>query len=212
MAVRHTPRDPHAIAGDEAWGDPLDELEALFWSFEPIPGHRVELLEGQIVVSPLAVFWHGQVVAWLLQQFRDVCEANGWEQAPGCDLVLPPTRDIAEPDHVVARDPGQFSNLEPEVPVEHMLLVSEVVSPSSKRADREVKRLSYAKAGIPFYLLVDRLAEPFTITLFSGPSADGYARADAVVAGPGGGALHIPEPFGMTLDATTLPIPRGNAK
>jgi Uma2 family endonuclease len=99
--------------------------------------------------------------------------------------------------------------LESAVPVEHVLLVSEVVSPSSKRADREVKPLSYAKAGIPFYLLVDRFVEPATITLFSEPSEGGYAKAEAVPAGPDGGKLWVPDPFSITLDAATLPLPRG---
>jgi Uma2 family endonuclease len=144
---------------------------------------------------------------WLIRLFDQSCSENGWEQSPGNDLVLPPARDIAEPDHLIMKDPEEFSDMESTVPVEHVLLVSEVVSPFSKRADREVKWLSYAKAGIPLYLLVDRFVEPIIITLFSAPGQDGYANTDAIPAGPGGGKLNIPAPFGMTLDAATMPIP-----
>ena len=76
----------------------------------------------------------------------------------------------------------------------YAILVSEVVSPASKRTDRELKRRSYAKAGIPFYLLVDRFVQPMTITLFSEPVKGDYAKSDVVPAGPGGGKLYVPDP------------------
>jgi Uma2 family endonuclease len=213
MAVMDVPRTKHRNAGGEprpsaqaaAVDDPLAELEALFWKLDLGPRHRVELLEGRIVVSPKPVFWHELVVTWLMRQFDPVCQENGWEQTPGADLVLPPTRDIIEPDHIVVKDPEKFSNAESEVPIDHVLLVSEVVSPSSIRTDREVKPVSCAKAGVPFYLLVDRFAEPMTVTLFSEPGKDGYGKAVSVPAGPGGGKLVLPEPFGITIDASTLP-------
>ena len=89
-------------------------------------------------------------------------------------------------------------------------LVIEVVSPgkSDRECDRETKFRAYASAGIPFYLLVDRFAEPVTITLFSEPGQDGYGKADAVASGPGGGELRVPDPFGIVVDATTMPMPR----
>jgi Uma2 family endonuclease len=217
----HVPRTRHTTSGprpagpeprDEALTEPedaLDKLEALFWSLGEIPGHRTEILEGQIVVSPSPVLWHNRVVTWLIRQFDQTCDANGWEHGPGVDVPLPPTRDIAEPDYLILKDPEKFSDVERIVPVDHVLLVSEVVSPSSKRADREVKWLSYAKAAIPFYLLVDRFVQPVTITLFSEPGQDGYGRADAVQAGPGVGKLHVPSPFDVTLDTSLMPMPRG---
>ena len=64
--VRHTEPTPYVSRrGDERiWpgADPVDELEEVFWSLGEIPGHRTELLEGQIIVSPSAVFWHNHVV------------------------------------------------------------------------------------------------------------------------------------------------------
>jgi hypothetical protein len=84
-------------------------------------------------------------------------------------------------------------------------LVAEICSRSSLRADREVKPLSCAKAGIPFYLLVDRFTQPMSLTLMSEPSEKGYVRAVRVTAGPGGGKIDIPAPIGMTIDASKLP-------
>jgi hypothetical protein len=42
------------------------------------------------------------------------------------------------------------------------------------------------------------------ITLFAGPSRRGYLRTEALAFGD---KLHLPEPFGITLD--TLGMPRG---
>ena len=219
MGVMHAPRIRHATHAPRSAGptppadaghpadDTLDDLEALFSSLDEIPGHRIELLEGQIVVSPRALRWHSRVSIWLLYQFAQVCEANGWDQYPDSELGLPPTREIVVPDQIIIKDPETFTDQESVVPVQYALLVSEIVSRSSKRADREVKWLSYAKAGVPLYLLVDRFVEPVTITLFSQPGSDGYATADAVPAGPGGGKLSIPAPFDITLDTATMPMP-----
>lgn len=190
--------------------DPQAELEELFWELD-IPGHRVELLEGRIVVSPLAVTWHQVVVTWLIAQFIPVCNANGWAQTPGSDLALPLTREIIEPDHVIIKDLGACPQTESEVPLDQILLVSEVISPSSMRADREVKPLSCAKAGIPLYLFGDRFTQPWSVTLLSEPGEDGYAKAESVPAGSGGGALRVPEPFGISIDAATVPEFRGTS-
>lgn len=219
MAVMDVPRSQQRSAGREPWpaaqaadvGDAQVELEELFWTLD-IPGHRVELLEGRIVVSPLAVTWHQVVATWLIRQFVTVCDANGWDQTPGSDLALPPTREIIEPDHVIIKDLDACSDDESEVPLDQILLVSEIISPSSKRADREVKPLSCAKAGIPIYLLVDRFTQPMSITLLSEPGDEGYGKTESVVAGPGGGALLVPEPFGITIDAATVPEFRGTAR
>jgi hypothetical protein len=106
----------------------------------------------------------------------------------------------------------EYQHGESEVPLDRILLVSEIISPSSKRADREVKPLSCAKAGIPLYLLVDSFAQPMSITLLSEPGGAGYGKVDSVAAGPGGGTLRVPEPLGITIDAGTVPMFRGGAR
>jgi Uma2 family endonuclease len=220
MAIMDVPRTKHRRAGRDPWSaaqaadvdDPQAEIEELFWRLDLGPRRRVELLEGQIVVSPKPVFWHERVVTWMILQFVSACDANGWQQTPGADLRLPPTREIIEPDYVIIKDLDACSDNDSEVPLDQILLVSEIVSPSSKRADREVKPLSCAKAGIPLYLLVDRFTQPMSITLLSEPGEDGYGKAESVPAGPGGATLRVPEPFGITIDAATVPEFRGTAR
>jgi Uma2 family endonuclease len=214
MVVMEVPRSSHRADGGESLSTAsaadddaraLQELEELFWTLDYGPAHRVELLEGRIAVSPKPAYWHERVVIWLVRGFDPACEANGWQPTAGADLPLPPTGDIIEPDYLVVRDPDAFSNERSAVPADQVLLVAEICSRSSLRADREVKPLSCARAGIPLYLLVDRLTQPMSLTLMSEPGENGYVRAVRVAAGPGGGKLDIPAPFKITLDASKLP-------
>ena len=124
MVVMDVPRTGHRAAAHTAdVDDPLAELEELFWTLD-LPGHRVELLEGQIVVSPMSAVWHGRVANWLARQFHSVCQAKGWDQSPGSNLLLPPTRDIIVPDQVIFKDPDA-ATAESVIPVGQVLLVSE---------------------------------------------------------------------------------------
>ena len=82
-----------------------------------------------------------------------------------------------------------------------MLLVAEVVSPSSQRQDRVVKARAYAQGQIPLYLLIDPLAEPVAVTLFTDPGQNGYGGCEQVQAGQ---ALPLPEPFGISVSVDKL--------
>jgi Uma2 family endonuclease len=108
------------------------------------------------------------------------------------------------PDRTIY-DPGSLDRKQSGLPIGHVRLAAEVVSKESKRADRELKPLSCARAGIPVYLCVDRFVSPVTVTVLSEPGPDGYHKQESGPAGPGAGKPFIPEPFGTVLDLTTLP-------
>jgi Uma2 family endonuclease len=227
MVAVEVPRTRHRTGPDESWPDAyvggageqprrtreeedaLRALEDLFWTLDVGDKYQVELLEGRIEVSARPARWHERVVMWLIRGFDPVCEANGWDPTPSADVPLSPTGDIIEPDYIIARDPSALSDEKSLVPADQVLLVAEVCSPSSLRQDRAVKPTRCASAGIPLYLLIDRFTQPMTITLMSEPWKSGYSRIETVQAGPNGGKLRIPEPFGITIDASTMPEFRG---
>jgi Uma2 family endonuclease len=184
-----------------------DGLWELFETLDLGELYRIEFIEGRIVVSGVPYVWHERVITWLRDQFADTRRSRGWEESGGSALILETRWTCVQPDLVIFKDPDSIPMLRSEIPLEHALLVAEITSADSRRVDREVKPDSCAKAGIPCYLLVDRFTKPMSITVFSGPGPDGYAGAETVPAGPGGGKLHIPAPFGITLDMTAMPMP-----
>jgi Uma2 family endonuclease len=194
-------------------GSGWDEVEP-----EPVPvqglldlrdridtGHRrAEVIEGQLIVSPMPVIWHEKVCHWLVLTFLEACTANDWFPDTAGEIQLPPTGDLVEPDLMILRDGGTLPDLESRRPLDRVLLAAEVISASSVRIDREVKPRACALAGIPLYLLVDRFTKPVTVSLHSEPGPNGYAKVKTVTAGE---KLLVPAPFDLTLDTSSLPHP-----
>jgi Uma2 family endonuclease len=166
--------------------------------------HRAEIIDGELVVSPIPVIWHERVCRWLERSFDGACEASDWFPDRAGEILLPPTGDLICPDFMILSDAGTLPELESLRPLDRVLLAAEVVSPSSIRRDREVKPRACALAGIPLYLLVDRFTKPVTISLHSEPGASRYARVKTVTAGD---KLRLPAPFDLTLDTSSLPLP-----
>jgi Uma2 family endonuclease len=200
MAVMYAPDTDTRESGR----DPIDELLALRESLD-FGKCKDEILEGRLIVSPLPVLWHERACQWLYEELRETARAKGWFLSRGAEIELPPTRDRIQPDLTVITDSDQLPMLENLIPVSHVLLVAEVISPSGVREDREVKPRACAAAGVPFYFLVDRLTSPATVTLHASPGKDEYAETHSV---PVGAKLVLPEPFALTLDTSALPLPR----
>jgi Uma2 family endonuclease len=167
---------------------------------------RAEFIEGTIVVSGIPCWWHEDAVMWLVEHLLATSRARGWKVAASGGLEgLPEPARLIRPDLLIC-DLDSARNDTADTPLSTVQLVAEVVSKGSKRADRELKPLSCARAGIPVYLCVDRFVSPATVTAFSEPGPDGYQRQETVQAGPGGGKLTVPEPFDVVLDLASLPM------
>ncbi len=154
------------------WGKPLtyDDLQSM-----PDDGHRRELIDGVLVVTPAPGTAHQACVVQLVAKLTAGAAAMGAVVlcAP-YDYVVGPTT-VLQPDVLVARreDLGE-ARLE-----RSPLLVVEVLSPSTRLTDLGTKRLAYEAAGVPAYWLVDP-AEPSLTVLRLGE--DGYAEETRVVA------------------------------
>lgn len=205
MAVMHLP-----AAQSPGWAEVPPESRAIANLRElreriEIGKQNAEILEGRLVVSPKPVLWHEQACVWLDRVLQAVCDENRWFIDRAGEIDLPATDDLIEPDLVVLSDLDRFSNLESLLPLDHVLLVAEVVSRSSIREDRQVKPRACALAGIPLYVLVDRFTSPLTVSVLASPGPDGYATGSTVKAGE---TLRLPPPFDVSLDTATLPVPR----
>jgi Uma2 family endonuclease len=125
------------------------DLEAM-----PEDGHRYELVDGCLVVTPAPSPRHQTVVLELAVLLRASCP-------PGLQVLVAPL-DVAlaedsvlQPDVLVARRSDLTDRDLPAAPV----LAVEVASPSTLRIDVTLKMARYESAGCPSYWVVDP-AEP----------------------------------------------------
>jgi Uma2 family endonuclease len=120
----------------------------------PDDGNRYEVVHGELLVTPAPRLWHQELIGRLL---RDVGEYLDHE--PVGHLLLSPADISWGPDVLVQPDLfvaplDQVRTLDWRT-VKDLLLVVEVLSPSSTRADRFTKRRLYQERGIPAYWMVD---------------------------------------------------------
>lgn len=126
-----------------------DQVRAL-----PDDGNRYEVVHGELLVTPAPRALHQEIVRRLLVAL------SGYLQSEPVGHVLLAPADISwGPDTMV--QPDVFV-----VPVEQartldwrqmrtLLLVVEVLSPSSARSDRFTKRTEYQRQRVPVYWIVD---------------------------------------------------------
>lgn len=119
----------------------------------PDDGIKYELIDGELLVTPTPRVRHQDGVMELFRLLdswvrdHDVGRCYG---LPG-DLEIEPGQ-VNEPDLFVI-PPGPRHERWEDLP--RPLLVIEVVSPSTARHDRGLKRRFYQRAGIPEYWIVD---------------------------------------------------------
>ncbi len=140
-----------------------------FWTAEmvqamPADGMRHETVYGELFVSPSPRLWH-ELVAERLQRHLSAyltVEPVGLSFKPiadiswGSDVLVQPDIFVAPFEEVRTLDWSRVKSL---------LLVAEILSPSTARADRFAKRILYQRVGIPCYWVIDadrRHAEVWT--------------------------------------------------
>ncbi|MEU2288892.1 Uma2 family endonuclease [Streptomyces sp. NPDC013178] len=197
----HGPYDDPDDDSDADSGVPSHEGASVEQVFQLISatapkGWRVELIEGEICVTPPANGEHEEIVSELTEQVIDRRRDRSLRNYTGIGLNLPGASVTGHvvPDLAVAPK-GTFDDKEEWHDPSAVLLVAEVTSTSTADRDREKKILGYARAGIPVYLLIDR--EAGEVTVHSEPSGDQYAKASKCKLGL---TVPLPAPLGFDLD------------
>jgi Uma2 family endonuclease len=126
------------------------DLEAMFDGGEPDDGHRYELIDGVLVVSPSPRVLHQRVVGRLFRELDSVCPDHLETFVASLDVVLAEDT-VLVPDVLVAR---RADLVEKNLPAPPMLAV-EVLSTSTRLFDYTVKRARLETAGVPAYWIVD---------------------------------------------------------
>jgi Uma2 family endonuclease len=159
----------------------------------PDDGNRYEVVYGELLVTPAPRPWHQVVVQRLA-----VALANYLEREPA-GLVLSSPADISWGEDVLVQ-PDVFVAPREEVRtltwsgIRTLLLVAEVLSPSSVKGDRFLKRLRYREAGVPLYWVVD--ADERVVEVWTPKDEFPTFERERLVWRPAGAR----EPFGLELE------------
>lgn len=158
----------------------------------PESNERVELLDGEVVVSPSPTGWHQELVGRLYVAIKSWAEGRESPVFVGLgpyDVRFAPGR-ILQPDLFVALTSPPFDAPGPLDRVPE--LVAEVLSPNAAY-DRVTKRLIYGAAGVAEYWVVEPSG------LVERWRGDGLGEADELVE-----SLETPLLPGFALDLRRL--------
>jgi Uma2 family endonuclease len=125
----------------------VDDLEGL-----PEDGHRRELLDGVLLMSPSPTDLH-QDIAWRLAAALDATIPDGYRVTQAVEVRISQRRSFI-PDVLVVVSRGA-DRPRGWYPPHEVAIAVEIVSQSSRAMDRITKPALYAQAGIPHYWRIE---------------------------------------------------------
>ena len=173
-----------------SWGAPFTEDDL---ADRPDDGHRYELIDGALFVTPAPNVRHQDCVGALYVLLRAA-------RRPEHKVIMAPfdvrfsEMTVVEPDVLVTTRVDVTPSRLEVAP----LLVVEVLSPSTRHIDLGTKRLVYEAAGVPAYWLVDPDVPSVTVLELD---AGHYVERATVT---GGEPFHATVPFPVTVVAVDL--------
>jgi len=130
-----------------------------YWTAEmvrqlPDDGNRYEVVHGELLVTPAPRFDHQLLVTriavtianYLAHESVGIMLTSPADISWGRDVLVQPDVFVVPHDEAKSREWSGIRSL---------LLVVEILSPSTARADRFTKRHRYQEAGVPLYWIVD---------------------------------------------------------
>lgn len=156
-----------------------------------------ELAEGVVQVSPHSGTRHQRVVMLLCRQLDDQLPA-GWESIHQVEVVIGPRTPatVRAPD-VVLISVDRLKETPEYLNAADVVLAMEVVSPGSRRLDNVTKLNEYARAGIPYFWIIDPDGGP-TLTAYELIDGD-YRTVDTVT-----GRFDVERPFPLSINIKAL--------
>jgi Uma2 family endonuclease len=143
------------MALDLSWGAPFTEDHL---AERPDDGHRYELVDGTLLVTPAPNFRH-QTCVLKLGMLLYSARPDEYRVAIAPFDVRLSASTVLQPDVLVARTTDVAEDRVEGAP----LLAIEVLSGSTRRTDLGTKRLVFEEAGVPAYWLVDPDAPSLTV-------------------------------------------------
>jgi Uma2 family endonuclease len=159
----------------------------------PDDGHRYELIDGSLIVTPAPSSAHQTCVLELSVVLHAACPRDLKVLFAPFDVALA-VATVVQPDILVARR-SDFT--ERDLPAPPVLAV-EVLSPSTRKIDLTLKRATYEAAGCPSYWVVDPVDPTVTVWELQDGKYVETVRATA------GSVVHVTAPFELSFDPADL--------
>lgn len=140
----------------------------------PDDGHRYELLDGSLIVTPAPRFLHQELSGGLFALLRSKMPADLVVLCAPFDVMLDDLT-VLQPDILVAPRTAFTTRNLPVAP----LLAIEILSPSTRAIDLGAKKLRYESAGCANYWAIDPDEPSITAWLLIGGAFAAPVRATA---------------------------------
>jgi Uma2 family endonuclease len=161
----------------------------------PDDGHRYEIIDGALIMTPAPSPLHQIVLANLVSVLTACCPEDLRVLFAPLDVAIAPDT-VMQPDLLVARRADFTQRDLPKAP----LLAVEVLSPSTRRIDLMLKWSRFEAAGCPSYWVVD----PDTPSLIAWELQDGaYAQVAKVT---GTEPARLTSPYDVTVVPADLTL------
>ncbi len=167
--------------GRELTGDDLADL--------PDDGHRYELIDGCLLVTPSPSRWHQGVSAELAFALTVSCPDDLRVITAPMDVRYS-RRTVLQPDILVVSRANFANEDDPLRPA----LAVEILSPSTRLIDLNLKKARYERAGCPSYWVVD----PIDPRLIAWELREGGYAQVADVSGEESWGAMVPYPVTIT--------------
>lgn len=154
----------------------------------PEDANRYEVAYGELLVTPAPRPWHeiiqGRILvaihAYLTRYPVGEVFGSRADISWGPDVLVSPDVFVVTLEQARTLDWSKMRDL---------LLVAEVLSPSSAKHDRFVKRRRYQEAGVPLYWIVD--ADERQVEIWTPPDSFPRFEREQVIWHPSGAAKHF---------------------
>jgi Uma2 family endonuclease len=162
-----------------------------------LPGHRVEILQGRLTVTPPPDGSHALSLTKLGRALdRAGIEGSGVDWVQGVGLWLPTLpEDFAIPDLSIVDDDFRDAHITKNYYAPNVFRLVVEVTSSNWSDDIGPKVECYAQAGIPAYLVVDRKHDE--VLLYTDPAGGKYPDPQRFKRGQ---AVPVPECVGVPLE------------
>ena len=162
-----------------------------------LPGHRVEILQGRLTVTPPPDGSHATSLSWLVVQFHLAgARKAGFWYVQGVGIWLPTLpADNAIPDFSIVDEDFRDAHVTKNYYAPNVFRMVVEVTSSNWSDDLGPKVECYAQAGIPVYLIADRKHDE--VLLYTDPVDGEYPAPTRYKRGQ---TVPVPESVGVSLD------------